>query len=140
MHAFFTLQGKFWHFENVELKKFQDVWKMKEEEIAEVVKEVLMADKIIHEQQLGWYWLPPTEDVFVSPHNTKNSGEIQEEPKDQAESTAGSEDEAEDGTKDEVSINASDSTIHIFVYWLTFFLHPCERIPTAVEVIKAYEF
>lgn len=110
------LQGKFWHFENVELKKFQDVWRMKEEEIAEVVKEVLMADKIIHEQQLGWYWLPPTEDVFLSPHNTQNAGETQEEPKDQVESAAGSEDEAEDSTKDEVLIPALDNTSFALVH------------------------
>ena len=27
------------------------------------------ADRIIHEQQLGWTWVPPSEGVFISPHD-----------------------------------------------------------------------
>ncbi|GMH33905.1 hypothetical protein BSKO_01739 [Bryopsis sp. KO-2023] len=102
---FKELQSKFWHFENVELKKFQDVWKMKEEDVAAVVKDVLMADKVIHEQQLGWDWLPPTEHVFISPHNGTGDNQNQEEAKEQGDSLEGSEEDGEDGpkgTKDDV--------------------------------------
>lgn len=63
------LQGKFRHFELSDIKKYHDIWNMKEKAVAELVKEVLQADKIIHEQQLGWDWRPPSDEVFVSPHD-----------------------------------------------------------------------
>mmetsp|Transcript_18056 Transcript_18056/g.45712 ORF Transcript_18056/g.45712 Transcript_18056/m.45712 type:complete len:694 (-) Transcript_18056:255-2336(-) len=63
------LQGKFRHFELSDIKTYHDIWNMKERGVAELVHEVLQADKIIHEQQLGWDWRPPADEVFVSPHD-----------------------------------------------------------------------
>jgi hypothetical protein len=37
---------------------------MKEAEVAATVKQLLQADKVIHEQQLGWPWLPPDDALF----------------------------------------------------------------------------
>eukprot|EP00983_Pelagomonas_calceolata_P114016 1160051-Pelagomonas_calceolata.AAC.1 len=38
---------------------------MKEAEVAAKVKLLLQADKVIHEQQLGWAWLPPDDALFL---------------------------------------------------------------------------
>ena len=61
---FKDLQGKFRHFEAVDTKKYAEVWAMKEAEVAKAVKNLLSADKILHEQQMGWQWRPPHESVF----------------------------------------------------------------------------
>lgn len=41
---------------------------MKEAEVAALVKQLLQADKVIHEQQLGWDWRPPDDAVFTPVH------------------------------------------------------------------------
>lgn len=41
---------------------------MNEAEVTGLVRQLLQADKIIHEQQLGWSWAPPDEGAFLSPH------------------------------------------------------------------------
>ncbi len=38
---------------------------MKESEVAKVVKHLMQADKVLHEQQLGWDWQPPDDSVFT---------------------------------------------------------------------------
>ena len=43
---FKDLQGKFRLFEQVDTKKYADVWAMKEAEVAAVVKQLLQADKV----------------------------------------------------------------------------------------------
>ena len=40
-------------------KKFHDVWVMNEEECKDLVKQLIEADKIIHEQQLGLQYQDP---------------------------------------------------------------------------------
>lgn len=63
-------QSKFRHFELVDTKKYNEVWAMKEAEVAALVKQLLQADKVIHEQQLGWDWRPPDDAVFTPVHGT----------------------------------------------------------------------
>lgn len=41
------------------------VWAMKESEVADLVRQLLQADKVICEQQLGWNWLPPDDALFI---------------------------------------------------------------------------
>ncbi|GFO13898.1 dynein regulatory complex protein 1-like [Plakobranchus ocellatus] len=53
---FHDLQRKSKHFLATDAKKFHDIWCMNEEELKVLLKEVLEADRVIHEQQLG---LPP---------------------------------------------------------------------------------
>ncbi|XP_078541546.1 dynein regulatory complex protein 1-like [Lissotriton helveticus] len=53
------LQKKMRHFATVDSKKFHDIWLMNEEEIKELVKRALEADRALHEQQLGVPWAPP---------------------------------------------------------------------------------
>eukprot|EP01038_Epipyxis_sp_PR26KG_P008014 gene8014-10861_t len=53
------LQAKFRHFEVADTTKYDEVWTMHEEEVKDLVDQLLKADKIIAEQQLGWNWRQP---------------------------------------------------------------------------------
>ena len=61
---FKDLQNKFEHFEVADTKRYRDVWQMNEEIVTDLMRKVLQADKIIHEQQLGLNWFPPSEHIF----------------------------------------------------------------------------
>jgi dynein regulatory complex protein 1 len=63
---FKDLQNKFQHFEIADTKRYRDLWQMNEEAVTDLMRKVLQADKIIHEQQLGLSWLPPSEHIFHS--------------------------------------------------------------------------
>jgi len=53
------LQAKFRHFELADTSKFEEVWTMHDEEAKDMVDQLLKADKVIAEQQLGWVWRAP---------------------------------------------------------------------------------
>jgi dynein regulatory complex protein 1 len=55
------LQNKFRHFQSADRKKYQDVWEMNQQIVQEIATKVLQADQVIHQQQLGWEWVPPAE-------------------------------------------------------------------------------
>merc|ERR1719198_2025789 len=63
---FKDLQSKFQHFEVADTKRYRDVWQMNEEIVTDLMRKVLQADKIIHEQQLGLNWYLPSEHIFQS--------------------------------------------------------------------------
>ena len=48
-------------------EEVRSAWAMHEELVAAKVRRVLDADRVIHEQQLGWRWRPPSDDVFLKP-------------------------------------------------------------------------
>jgi dynein regulatory complex protein 1 len=56
---FNDLQQKSKHFLGVDLKKFHDIWKMNEEQCKKMAQNLLQADRLIHEQQLGLEWRLP---------------------------------------------------------------------------------
>jgi dynein regulatory complex protein 1 len=56
---FNDLQQKSKHFLAVDLKKFHDIWKMNEDVCKNYAKNLLDADRIINEQQLGLQWICP---------------------------------------------------------------------------------
>jgi hypothetical protein len=56
---FNDMQLKSQHFLGVDLKKFHDIWKMNEDQCKTIAHNLLEADRIIHEQQLGLEWTPP---------------------------------------------------------------------------------
>eukprot|EP00753_Platysulcus_tardus_P020396 PLAT8022.1.p1 GENE.PLAT8022.1~~PLAT8022.1.p1 ORF type:complete len:735 (+),score=402.47 PLAT8022.1:42-2207(+) len=58
------LQIKFRHFEAADHRKYEEVWAMHEDEVSQLATKLLKADEIIHQQQLGWQWLPPKERVL----------------------------------------------------------------------------
>ncbi len=53
------LQKKVKHFQLTDHRRFHDIWRMNEDKVRSLAKEVECADKIIHEQQLGLNWDPP---------------------------------------------------------------------------------
>lgn len=53
------LQKKYAHFDASDKSKFDDVWAMHEAEAVAKVEKLLVADRVIHEQQLGLVWKPP---------------------------------------------------------------------------------
>jgi dynein regulatory complex protein 1 len=57
------LQKKYAHFEASDQSKFEEVWRMHEDEAMTKLEKMLAADKIIHEQQLGLNWRPPSQPV-----------------------------------------------------------------------------
>ena len=56
---FNDLQLKSKHFLGVDLKKFHDIWKMNEEQCKKMARNLLEADRLIHEHQLGLNWKVP---------------------------------------------------------------------------------
>jgi hypothetical protein len=52
------------HFENADTRRYRELWNMNETEITDLMRRVLQADKVIHEQQLGLHWYPPSEAIF----------------------------------------------------------------------------
>jgi len=65
------LQTKFKHFERYDEQRYADIWNMHQENVSEVAKKVLEADRVIHQQQLGMQWFPPSQNVFKRVENKK---------------------------------------------------------------------
>ena len=80
------LQTKFKHFQDIDHKKYVQIWKMNEERISVLVKKLLQADKVITEQQLGYNWFPPIEDLFQL--NFESNSDKQLQSPQQASSTS----------------------------------------------------
>ncbi|KAM4772434.1 dynein regulatory complex protein 1 [Rhinophrynus dorsalis] len=80
------LQKKMRHFATIDAKKFHDIWLMNEEEMKQLVRRALEADRIIQEQQLGLPWQAPNlwfmENVgplMVQGKKEKTAGKLAEE-------------------------------------------------------------
>ncbi|KAH7460432.1 hypothetical protein KRP22_008385 [Phytophthora ramorum] len=65
------LQKKYAHFETSDSNKYDDVWQMHEEEAIRKIDKLLDADRIIHEQQLGLAWRPPSQSIRNWSHSAK---------------------------------------------------------------------
>lgn len=63
------MQDKFCHFGKVDVSKYNELWHMQQQEACGLVRQLLAADRVIHEQQLGWQWQPPDDSLFMSPHD-----------------------------------------------------------------------
>merc|ERR1711998_375979 len=61
---FKDLQTKFLHFQKLDAQRYREAWQMNERTVTELMQKVLQADKIIHEQQLGLEWSPPSDEIF----------------------------------------------------------------------------
>lgn len=68
-HGMSLLQAKFQQAVRVDSAKHSQLWRLQQEEASGLVRQLLAADRVIHEQQLGWRWRGPDESLFVSPHN-----------------------------------------------------------------------
>ena len=58
---------KFKHFEKADVTRYQEIWTMNGDTVAELVSNVLKADKVIHEQLLGLLHRSPASETFRSP-------------------------------------------------------------------------
>ncbi|KAI9223533.1 sperm tail-domain-containing protein [Blastocladiella britannica] len=56
---YMELTKKFKHFQVNDEAKFHELWEMNQENIKNLAAKVLMADSVIHQQQLGLPWEPP---------------------------------------------------------------------------------
>lgn len=56
-------QAKFRHFEAVDAARFNELWALQQAEAAALARKLLGASRVIHEQQLGWGWRGPDEQV-----------------------------------------------------------------------------
>lgn len=61
---FKELQSKFVHFEQSDSRRYRALWNMNEAEVTALMRSVLQADKLLHEQQLGLHWYPPSDAIF----------------------------------------------------------------------------
>jgi dynein regulatry complex protein 1 len=55
------LQAKYRHFQVADSRRYLEVFDMKVDEVKNVLSQLLKADKIVHEQQLGLLWFPPSQ-------------------------------------------------------------------------------
>ena len=63
------LQAKFRHFDKVDAAKFSELWQLQQAEAGDLTRQLLAADRVITEQQLGWKWKGPDDSLFISPHD-----------------------------------------------------------------------
>ena len=90
------LQAKFRHFEVADTSKYDEMWAMHEDEAKDMVDQLLKADKIITEQQLGWLFKPPDLQALqtaLGRHGNLGAAQVQE-----AQAEKGPENTELDGT------------------------------------------
>ncbi len=61
---FKELQNKFKRFEKSDENRFNEIWTMNEHEVRALINKIIQADRVIHMQQLGIAWEPPTDPIF----------------------------------------------------------------------------
>lgn len=66
------LQYKFSHFEAADASKFKEVWDMHERDASVLVDRLMAADRVIHEQILGWQWRPPPNPLASNPASERS--------------------------------------------------------------------
>lgn len=44
--------------------RFNEIWTMNEAEVRELINKIIQADRVVHVQQLGLAWTPPTDPIF----------------------------------------------------------------------------
>ena len=61
---FKELQNKFKRFEKSDDNRFNEIWTMNEHEVKALINKIIQADRVVHVQQLGIAWQPPTDPIF----------------------------------------------------------------------------
>ncbi|GAQ88914.1 hypothetical protein KFL_004690070 [Klebsormidium nitens] len=79
---FKDLQDKVAHFARTDRTQYAQLFEMKQGKAARLVTSLLRADKVLHEQQLGWAWHPPSADLFQPVGNLPAEGGENEAPED----------------------------------------------------------
>jgi len=91
------------------------IWQMKQEEVHAVAHKLLAADRVIHEQQLGWQWRGPDEDALLAgPHSPQATRTLAGSRKKSSSQKAGSEigenEEMPDGQSQPIPFSQGTST------------------------------
>jgi len=91
------------------------IWQMKQEEVHAVAHKLLAADRVIHEQQLGWQWRGPDEDALLAgPHSPQATRTLAGSRKKSSSQKAGSEigenEEMPDGQSQPIPLSQGTST------------------------------
>eukprot|EP00672_Neobodo_designis_P028568 CAMPEP_0174853812 /NCGR_PEP_ID=MMETSP1114-20130205/29583_1 /TAXON_ID=312471 /ORGANISM="Neobodo designis, Strain CCAP 1951/1" /LENGTH=694 /DNA_ID=CAMNT_0016088479 /DNA_START=51 /DNA_END=2135 /DNA_ORIENTATION=- len=68
------LQLKFQHFEKADAEKYQQVWKMHEDDCMKLVHKCLQGDRVAFEEMLGVKWHAPSLDFWLAPTEETNAG------------------------------------------------------------------
>ena len=61
---FKELQNKFKRFEKSDENRFNEIWTMNENEVRALINKIIQADRVVHMQQLGIAWQPPSDPIF----------------------------------------------------------------------------
>jgi len=103
------LQKKFEEFETSDNNRLNEIWQMNHDEALNIVGKIMLADKVIHTQQLDVPWVPPSDPIFKNnlqklALQTGNDGSVQAESvqeaaKGLAESNAKSNNELDGGVE-----------------------------------------
>jgi dynein regulatory complex protein 1 len=87
------LQLKFQHFEKADADKYNQVWRMHENECMKLVHKCLQGDRVVFEELMGVAWVPPNLDFWV-----QAEGELA------AEQQEGDDDEDQEAEDEQVEI------------------------------------
>lgn len=78
------------------------IWQMKQQEVHGMAQKLLQADRVVHEQQLGWQWQGPDEDALLAGlHSPQASKALLGSKKRTAGQTGSATELAEDGGETE---------------------------------------
>lgn len=61
---FLLLQKKYERFEKSDKNRFNEIWSMNQNEVSALCDKIKDSDRVIHVQQLGIAWQPPTDPIF----------------------------------------------------------------------------
>lgn len=61
---FLLLQKKYERFEKSDKNRFNEIWSMNQNEVMALCEKIKDCDRVIHVQQLGIAWQPPTDPIF----------------------------------------------------------------------------
>ena len=61
---FLLLQKKYERFEKSDKNRFNEIWSMNQNEVMALCEKIKECDRVIHVQQLGIPWAPPTDPIF----------------------------------------------------------------------------
>jgi len=66
---FLLLQKKYERFEKSDQTRFAEIWQMNKDEAFALCEKIKECDRVIHLQQLGIAWQPPTDPIFKNADN-----------------------------------------------------------------------
>lgn len=61
---FLLLQRKYERFEKSDKNRFNEIWSMNQNEVMALCEKIKDCDRVIHVQQLGIAWQPPSDPIF----------------------------------------------------------------------------